>query len=230
MTARKTNDSPQIEQYDGWKKIVEKLEKPQQEQLKDETQQVWKLQDMLGETELGLGEHLTKINELLAPFRIFVSYIDEFFHMSRATAYRYMDQYKVGRKHLPEPVLEAAIARGTRIKEDVLEQFVAENAPPQTQDPKVINDYITKLESVPTTPVKVETNPEVLEKEIVNFSRLRYDRLDLTPQAKAKWGRHVLGLLASVFAVKEQIMVSPIQVPESYVPKTGRPKDEKKAA
>jgi len=174
-----------------------------------------------------IGSHLRKLREILEPKRIFVSSVKYFFNMSRATAYRYMGDSEIAQRMLPGPVYEAAIDRGVPLKKEVIEK----NPPPQTDDPQKISAYLDTLVQMPQRrpQAALETDEEVLAKEIVNFVGSRIERVRAsgkdTRQIKA-FAKRVVGMILTKAGIDAELKLTPIAIPESFIVHRGAPRKE----
>jgi hypothetical protein len=85
MTATKKAEQVAInpETFQGWGK----LEPSEQEAVKKETQNLDDSRRMESVSKLQVGEHLSKLRKVLEPKRLFISFLDEVFGVSRATAW-----------------------------------------------------------------------------------------------------------------------------------------------
>lgn len=208
---------PTTEGFAGWAK----LNPEEQKAVKQEADAVFEARKLEGKSKAAMGQHLLNLRVILEPKRIFVSFIKYNFHMSRATAYRYMDLYETGGKLLPAPILEAAITRGTAIRKEL----IADNPPPKTDDPMQITAYLKKLEELPQRkPVAaLETDPEQLMKECVNFVGTRYSRLEGTSRSKQKWVGNLIGMLLTKFEIHTATKFAPQEIPSAFTVQRGRP-------
>jgi hypothetical protein len=209
---------PSLENSKGW----DKLSDTERNALRTETQEVQHAVQMEAQSKLAIGEHLSKIQDILGPKRLFVSFVDHNFGWSRATAYRYIDMYKIGKRMLPEAFLEEAIARNTPIREDVLKSLPAI---PQTTDKAVIRQFLhDNLENVPNQPTQINTDYNSLLKEAFNFVVSREQRVAGNQRQKNKWHSDFIGMLLTKWGIASPTTFNPIAVPESMFNTRGRPK------
>lgn len=221
-----TTSNPSIssaEGFAGWKK----LSPDEQTAVKTETAGVLAARLLEGKSKIAIGQHLLNLRVILEPKRMFVAFLKHSFHMSQASGYRYINLYELGESLLPAPVLEAAITRGTPIRKSQ----IAENPPPKTNDPIAISAYLGSLEELPKRSLvaALESDPEQLMKECVNFVSSRYARLEGTPRQKQKWVSNFVGMLMTKFGLESERTYGPIPVPETFVVKRGRPAEAKAA-
>lgn len=214
----KTEAISMIDGFSGWSK----LNPSEQATVRSEANDVMSYLKSEAHTKLAVGEGLIKIQDILLPKRIFFKFLQEIFHMSKSTAYRYIDLYKQGKELLPDPVLEQAVSRGTKLSKEI----ITANPPPKGNDPIEITTYLNKLESIKPTPVAVSVDNDTLMKEVVNFCNLRYQRVTGNKRAKDAWVKNTLGMIATRFGFASDVTVSPIAVPAAFESKIGRPKQE----
>lgn len=227
-------DSPITESFAGWAKLnATKISEEDQKVVMHEVEAVFEARKNEARSKEAIGQHLRKLKEILEPKRIFVSSIKYFFKMSRATAYRYMEMAEVAETILPGPVFEAAIERGTPIRKETIQQM----PPPNTTDVAEISAYLSKLEELPQRrpQAALETDEEVLAKEIVNFAGTRIDRLKASNKDVdvESFTKRVVALILTKAGIKTQQKVVPLDIPESYIVHRGAPRKEqpdKKAA
>lgn len=126
----------------------------------------------LGHSRLRIGEQLVRINEILAPRRLFDKFIRENFRQSRATARRYMDAFHAAQRMVSPRVLEVAMANGF------------DHVPPEKMKeiPADIEDAGEIMEILRETPKRrhvltIEQDPRVIVREAFNLVQSRLKRL-----------------------------------------------------
>jgi hypothetical protein len=202
----------------GWDKLDDKTKKTANEQAHAV------ISALRGEAEskLEAGKHLTELRKAI-PKNMFLACLRETFHMSRATAYRYMENYASTSKKLPKPILEAAMRRGYK---PVLLKMMENNPPPKTEDPVKIRKYLDKIEKTPR-PVETEAikwDSDVLLKEVVNFANSRFEKLPRNTRTRTAWVRSLIGMLMTKFGLGTEQAFDPIAIPEGFRSVRGRPK------
>jgi hypothetical protein len=212
-----TTGLPSVESFTGWAK----LQPAEQTTVKMEAQGIYDELKEEGETRIRIGEHLTKMRTILEPKRLFVKFLDFCFKMSRATAYRYMEEYRVAKQLLPAPVLELASIRHVPIREKV----IVENPPPTTDNVVEIGEYLDRISHIAVNPVTVSTNRDVLLKECVNYCTTRYNRLPSNKRTRDAWTRDLFGMLMNKFGLTAQTAFTPVTIPASFEVQRGRPKE-----
>jgi len=201
------------ETFQGWSK----LEPNEQASVKTESTALREAQHLESQSKLAIGEHLTKLREILEPKRMFLSFLTEVFDMSRATAYRYMNLYSLAQQALTPPVLEMAIQRSTRITPEMLKA----NPAPVTTDRSKIAEYLSSLKPIR---VEVAKSPETLLKECVNFVSSRWDQLPQHQRTRQTFINSLVGMLLNRFGVASEKSFAPIAIPESFKGARGRPR------
>jgi hypothetical protein len=174
-------------------------------------------------SKLSIGEHLAALRKVLEPRRIFVAFLKQWsseyaLPMSRATAYRYIEQYNVAYSALPSNVLEMAVRKGTKIGTEAL----VSNPPPETQDQGEIEKYLDNLK---TTRVEVVAGPDTLLRECVNFVGTRWDKLPAGDhKARTKFMGSLIGMLLAKFGVASEQSFAPMAIPDTFRAVRGRPR------
>lgn len=212
---------PSLEQSKGWNK----LSSVEQDAVRSETNEVQKAKQLEAQSKLAIGEHLSKIQDILGPKRLFVSFVDHNFGWSRATAYRYIDLYKIGRKMvdsgaLSREIFEVAIERGTPINEEVIRVL----PPPKVINPDTVRQYMEAVEAQPSPAREIVTDYDTLLKEAFNFVVLRESRLVGNQRMKNNWHNDLIGMLLTKWGIASQTMFRPIAIPETMISTRGRPK------
>jgi hypothetical protein len=202
----------------GW----DGLEAAEQHFIKHETAALAKALEVSGRAKLSVGEHLFKIQQILEPRRIFNRYLKTLpFGLSRATPYRYIDNYTVARTILPAPYMKVAMMRST---ENLNVKMVEATPPPKTQNVTKINNYFDKL---PTGGKLVEAKsetPDALKKDCYNYVHLRFQRLPNNGKTRAAWIHSLAGMLITEMGVSNPITVEPVAIPDDYRVSRGRPR------
>lgn len=209
----KTNE---LEAFVGWSKLQPK----EQQTVRREAENVTEALMQEGQSKIAIGESLNTLRAILQPKHMWLALLKGRFHMSRATAYRYIDEYQKVAKALPKNVLTVAKQRGFKIKAKAM----AKNPPPVTNDVSQIVHYLEKLERpVVVNPAKTE-DTDMLLRECVNFVRTRFQRLPNNHRTKATFITSLIGMMLSTFGISSQVAYSPMAVPEHFKPNpVGRP-------
>ena len=212
---RTTIDFSTMKGWDG-------LESAEQQSIKTETAALAKALEVSGRAKLAIGEHLFKIQQILEPRRIFNRYLKTLpFGLSRATAYRYIDNYTVARTLLPAPVMKVAMMRST---ENLNLKMVEATPPPKTQNVTKINDYFDRLRTGPKLVEAKSQTPDALKKDCYNYVHLRFQRLPNNGKTRSAWIHSLCGMLITEMGVGNPISVEPVAIPDDYRVSRGRPR------
>jgi len=210
---RKSTAEVTPETFHGWSK----LEAFEQDKVRQETLKLEEARGLESKSKLGQGEHLAKLQSILLPKKMFLSYIGEVFGMSRPTAYRYIDLYNAAQSKLPAPILEMAIRNGTKINAQILKA----NPPPKTEDRSAIKKYLDNL-----SPMRVEVakSPDQLLKECVNFVSTRWSQLPNNHKTRTAFVQALVGMLLGKFGIASTQTFAPMAVPDTFKAQRGRRK------
>lgn len=220
VKAAPQSSTSNLTSIEGW----ETLNKEDQSVVRDEAVALDVALENEGKAKLEVGEHLYNIQEVLTKTdkRIFTRFLESLHrNFSRATAYRYIDLYVAAKNLLPGPVMEQAMLRGTnRLNVKRIEA----TPPPRSNDPVVINEYLTQMEK-PNTYVPADVVPEDLKRESVNHVVRAFERLPRSGRTRPAWMRSVVAMLLFAAGNTETVPITPVPIPESYTRPRGRPKD-----
>jgi hypothetical protein len=201
----------------GWEKLDQKTQKIAIE----ETYAVIGALASEAESRLEAGKHLIELRKAL-PKNMFLACMKVNFHMSQATAYRYINHYESTSKKLPKPVLDVVMRRAYRPAQI---KRIEDNPPPKTSDPIKIGRYLDKLEKTPIEMrPEVVANPDTSLRECVNFVTSRYARLPNNSRTRLAWVRSLVGMLMTKFGLQSEQRFEPMAIPEGFKVHRGRPK------
>lgn len=212
----------ELEALHGWAKLPE----PQKRTLTEETTALSKALQQVSQAKLLVGEHLYNVREILDPLRVFTKYLKTMFHMSKATAYRYIALYTAAKSIFSKPVLEVAMMR----PDDRLTLQAIKDAPkpPRTANVIAINDYLDRLQQTkPTTPTLQARTPTELQRVLFHSIRLVLNKM--SNPAKRKAFEIVCGMVLSEIGVK-QLTIKASAVPDTFQVSRGRPKQQPRKA
>lgn len=208
----------------GWSK----LEHHEQQVVREETKAVTEARRNEDESRLEVGKHLIELRKILEPHGMFLAHIKSSFGFSRATAYRYMDEYTDASKKLSKPVLEIVMRRGYRPEQMKLLQ---DNPPPKTSDPVVIRKHLDKIERMPreVKPEPIHHSADTYLKECLNFVSNRYDKLPRNSRTRTAWVVSLIGMLMTKFGWGSGQTFEPMAIPDMLKTFRGRPKNSNAA-
>jgi hypothetical protein len=216
----------QLELLRGWDKLI-----PHDQQIiQKETQALTVSIYEVGKARLRIGEHLTRVRDILEPKKMFVKYLDTL-GFARATAYRFMDNYLMARTILPTPIMQVALMRGS---DTINARLVKAFPPPKSNDVGVINDYLDVIEQKERGEPPAGSDDQIAEsykRECLNFIRVRWSRLpaSMNKRAKTAWMNDLRGMTLTLQGISNPLTIEASAIPEGYVRPRGRPRAEKKA-
>lgn len=214
MKNEKKVSNVSVESFVGWGK----LKTDEQKTVMSESVNVFHNLEIAGKSKTAIGNSLSSIRDVLEPYRMFVGFVDHAFHMSRATAYRYIDQAKTLVESLPPKTAELAMIRGTKITPELIK----DNPPPETDTLDDALVYLEKLEANPPRNTTVVTDVPTMIKEVLNFASTRRSRVQ-GDENKKDFDRKFIGMYLAKHGYKQQVVLNPIQVPDELIVKRGRP-------
>lgn len=212
-----TNGTLSLQSLTGW----DKLETTEQSTVSDETIKAARSLADIGKSKLSAGEHLAAVEAILKPRRIFTQYLNTVFHLSRATAYRYINLYKAAKTVLPAPVLEAAMMRS----DDRLNLALIKSGPkpPRTTNVVKINEYLDNLQRGPRlVSAEASKTPEDVKKAMFHASSLLLRKV--SGRQKASILHSVVGMLLTEIGVSNPMSFDPVAVPDTFRATRGRPR------
>lgn len=216
MAPKKTSLPSPDGKFEGW----DQFSKEEQQAINQKSEEILQNLTTEGRTKAAIGRDLLELRKIMLPKRMFVKWLQFKFHMSKATGYRYIEEYEKGKTLLPEPILEKALARNVKLREDVIKRM----PPPKTADPEVINDYLDKVVAAPYPQASPRpTDPEVLKKEILNVFGLRYDRLEMSEDEKHEWTSDLIGMMLTRAGITRKTSFAPLDIPAKFQVVRGRP-------
>ncbi len=206
--------SAELEALRGW----EKLEPQEQTAVRAEYRAIADALHSEGKSRLAVGQHLVAAQEILAPKRMFDRFIRQNFHLSRSTAFNYINLYKAALQDAPKKVLDIAMSKNYRAinKPHIFKTY----PPPKTNSPAKIIQYLDKLEKRRSKVVSIHKSPDNLIKQALHSVGVCWEKIP-KPQRR-EWSRQLIGMQMSRFGVGGDI--NPVPVPESFNVVRGRPK------
>jgi hypothetical protein len=198
----------------GWAKLQE----AEQELIRTETLLTEAALRQVGEARLSAGEHLLRVQEVLKAGRVFTQYLELMFHMSRATGYRYINNYKAAKTVLPVPVLKVAMMRPN---DKLNYELIKATPPPKTTDIVKINEYLDTVQG-PNRQPREEKTPAEIEKDCYRFCSLRISTIPKNKK-RSVLADHV-GMLMTFLGISNEMTFKPIAIPQGFKTTIGRPR------
>lgn len=200
--------------------------------IETETQQVGQALDGLVRSRLAVGEHLTRIHEILEPRRMFSGFCDHV-RLRRSVAYNAMLGYANAKTILPESVLRVAASRGVKmlgIHESrplgVYTDAVKKFPPPNTHDTAKIVEWLDAVESLRRKQSQklraAEPDPDELLKEAYRFLANKIERVP--GRKKRAWFGQLVGFGLVQLGISNATRFEPEAPPEDFRAVVGRPR------
>lgn len=181
-----------------------------------------------GMGKIAIGEHLSRIREILEPKSLWVKYLRTLNAFSIATAFRYIQTYESAKGMLDAPVLRIVMQKGLNVIDgDVLAKLPA----PMTSDPAALDEYVNKLELVRRdsrvrTTFLISQDPDTIIRECVDMVNTRLNRLPDAVKNKGEYIRKFVGALVTSQGISNPITFEPLALPASQKRSRGRPRKE----
>lgn len=201
------------------------LSPSEQRQVLLETQELTEELDKFGLSKLAIGEHLVKLRDLLEPKKKFMSYLRHNFPeaFSRATAYRWIENYESANAVLPAQYVQVAMSQGYHV---IDAEMVEKHPPTRTHDRSKIIAYLSKIkkEGKKLKDTEERYDPEDVKKELFNYGCIRIARLPNNSRTRANAIVELAGLWFKEFGIGTEQSVSPLDIPEGMRAVRGRPR------
>jgi hypothetical protein len=216
----------------GW----DQLDTETQATVQQETEALGEALVNLGFSRLAVGEHLSKIQDMLQPKRMFRKFLQTYYPVPRSTVYKNISEWKNASARLPEPVLRVAMARNINMLGESEEkplgrytEVVKRNPPPKTEDPKRISQWIDEIEVIRKRreaneiPREEKASVEEVAKIVYRFMNVKFAKL---PRGKARRTclNMIVGMMLSESGVSSAQSFEPEAVPEHFRAVVGRPR------
>lgn len=216
----KSKDTPALLEDLTKLNVWSKLQQAEQTALSTATADAAAALHNVSVAKIAAGEHLSKVREILEPKRVFTVYLKTIFHMSKATAYRYIDLYTAAKTVLPGPVLEVAMTR----PDDTYTIKALKDAPkpPRTNNVIKINEWLDNLQrNKPRLVTNNEKSPEDVKKAMFHSISLLVGKL--AARQKLPVLVAVFGMALTEIGVSQPQKIEAEAIPESFRTKRGRP-------
>lgn len=209
-------DLSTLETLTGW----DQLQQNEQEKVKNETIAAQEDRKSERESRLSLGKRLLTIRTILEPVGAWVEWLKNVFHMSVATAYRYIENYEIVSKKVSKKLLTMALNLGFELPARKLETA----RPPKTDDPEENLRFLERINnSSKGKVIVVEHPPDEVLKLLLNEFVLGFKRLPKIPRTRASSFERLVGMMMTQIGITAPRTFEPCAVPEKYIVKRGRP-------
>lgn len=219
-TMRRQLPPAELKAMRGWAKLSAK----DQLTLRAEHRETLKAMHSEGQARLAIGRHLHATSEILSPRRLFAFYLKRFFHMSKSSAFNYINLWKAAMKDASPKVIDIALSRNYKIVNRP--QIFKTYPPPKTDDPKKIIEYLDKLEARKPKVVTIHKNPEGLLRQALHSVELCWNRLPADPKVRSGWYKSLIAMQLTKFGVDREMRFMPEEIPESMTVVRGRPREK----
>lgn len=206
------------------------LEREEQTTVKTETEHLAAAHAGQVTLRIEMGEHLTNLQGVLEPKRLFQKYLASLKFTPR-TAYRYIGAYKAVKERVPDYALRLAAARGIDLvgyQESrpfgPYTEPIAQLPPPK--DPDKVGEWLDRLEekkkALPRKSSGRSPSPDASLKQAYRSVTAAFKRLP-SGKGRVAWSKRLLGLLMTEFGLPAQT-IEPEAVPEGFQAVVGRPR------
>lgn len=217
----KRTEKPQSQLADlttisGWSK----LQAQEQSEITTETMAIATALQNVSQAKIAVGEHLSRVRTILEPKRIFTKYLKTMFHLSKATAYRYIELYEAAKSVLPAPVLQVAMMRPD--DRFTVKAFKAAPRPPRTTNVIKINEYLDSIQRKHGTTHVERKAPEDVKKAMFHSLRLLLSKVPTKQRTMLLID--VIGMVLTDAEITSEIRIAPKAIPDSFLVTRGRPR------
>lgn len=208
---------PELDDLRGWNK----LNPQEQSTVQKESRSLAESLYSEGKSRLAIGQHLQTISSILAPKKLFDNFLRRHFHMTKSTAYNYINLWKAAAKDAPKPVLDIAMTRNYRVINRP--QIFKTYPPPKTTNPEKIIQYLDRLETRKPKIVTIHKNRDGLLKQALHSVEVCFEKVAV--KERADFARTLIGMEMTRFGFGVEQTFKPLPIPPSMVvPPRGRPK------
>lgn len=213
---KKTSENAALESLNGW----DTLEQTQQLTISQHTESGKKHLSDTRRSRLAFGADLAAVRPILMEKEMWTDYCRSIFHMSVATAFRYVKYYETTSKKLPQPLIDFAIQTGYEIPLKAVES----SRPPKTEDPDEMTKYLERINVKEKKIIVIEHNPDSVLKDLLHEAELAYNRLPKHSRTRSNFINNLFGMLMTVFGIGHKQTFEPAAIPEHFKIVRGRPK------
>lgn len=179
--------------------------------------------ERLGKDWIAVGEDLLHQRDIFEPHRMFDAYLKLLpFGLSRASAYRRIRVAEKAKRALRPDLFQFALLNGLdRVDVEAIKVI----PPPKPESkPAEIKHYLKSVSR--RNLVSPEEEPEVAKKEVVNFFRLKFEKLPkgMTPKQRFAWATDCCGMEMTVAGASSEQKVEPVAIPIDFFRQRGRPR------
>ena len=196
-----------------------------------------------GRSRLAIGEHLSKLKDILEPHNVFGKFLRNF-HFSKRTAYRYIRGFENAKARLPEAVLKTAMVRGMAIIGEsdtkplgIYTEAAKQLPPPSNPTDQQAEAYLDSIETLRkktkgtvSKPSIVDAtvipqDPDTLLKECYRFVSSRYKKLPSNHKTRTAFVTRLVGFMMNELGIGHAQNFQPMAIPEGFRAERGRPRE-----
>lgn len=222
-TTRRQLPPAELKAMRGWAQLSPK----DQAALRAEHREILKALHAEGQSRLAIGKHLFATSEILSPRRLFALYLRRFFHMSKSTAFNYINLWKAANRDAPKKVLDIAMSRNYKIvnRPEIFKTY----PPPKTEDTAKIVEYLDKMEARKPKVITIHKNPNNLLKQALHSVEVCWNLLPDDPKVRTNWYKSLISMELTKFGVDREMRFMPEEIPASMSVVRGRPREKRVA-
>ena len=209
----------------------------EQDTLRDSSFNLLHARQSYVESKLAMGKALFTVQKILEPRGWFGAYLIPF-KFSIRTAYRRIALYRNAAQFISDVILYEAINMGIEIAGDsedaplgLYTEAAKTNPPPEHPTPEAAREWLYKLESSTRMPKKqpakvISQMPTVDIEELSKgaYLHLRRPIAQLAKERQMEFLIRVGGMIMTEFDVTGKLLIKPVEIPDGWERKRGRPK------
>lgn len=223
------------------------LSTSEQKRVFQESQELARSMFLEGASKLQQGQHLYELQELLLPKRLFVQHLRALHNrLSLKTAYRYIEGWKVAKRHLPVTFLEVVLSAGIDLGLMTEQYHVGKFTPivkqlggiPRTDDRHKMREFVGNMQKTYKKWKGTARWGKYMEKAggytpddriKTAFRLVRMQLKKVAPEQQRAALRKLVSFLAAEFDVQNLSVISE-QAPADFRRGPGKPKTEAASA
>ena len=196
----------ELREFRGWKKFDPK----EQSTILAESRELGRSLYSEGQSRLASGRNLENLSQVLSPKRAFSRFLRKYFHMTRQTAYNYINLWKAAAKDAPKPVLDLALSRNYRVvnRPEIFKTY----PPPRTTNPQKLIEYLDRIETQRPKLVTIHKDRAGLLRQAVHQVEVIWRQVPVAE--RVDFARELIGMEMTMFGWRAAQEFKPAAVPE----------------
>lgn len=209
----------------GWDKLDHKA----QTMLMTETTALKGAAEGFFRSGLSVGEHLTKVKEILEPRRMFSRYLRSY-NFNRARAYTLVENYKLATSRYSETTVRIAAERNIKINSEAFTIVAKQYPEPKNADERQRAAWLVKTKELVARreaneiPRHNSGDPEHLLRVTYRYASLRFKKLPKNSKTRRAWVEGLIGMMLTDLGVGSALTFEPRAIPDDFRAVVGRPK------